>query len=185
MVQAKFDPALALKFDLDRGTVSQAGAGARVILPVEVLAKLIEATNAEATRDAGHHLGAELGRRVLTSLGDDASGAAPEAVLEHLGGELALLGFGSLHFERWGQALVFVVQDGALPPAADDFVAAIFDGALLRLFGKNTRAVRLAREDGQARYLISSSSAADRVAGWLSAGVPWGEALTRLQGARA
>ncbi len=184
MVQAKFDPALALKFDLGRGAVSQVGVGPRLILPVEVLTKLLESAGADAARDAGHHLGAEIGRRVLATLGDDLSDAAPEVVLEHLGGELALLGLGSLGFERWGQALVFVVQ-GGLPEAADDFVAALFDGALLRLLGKSTRAVRVARGDGQVRYLMASVSAADRVAGWLSAGVPWGEALTRLQGARA
>lgn len=184
MVQAKFDPALALKFDLGRGTVSQVGAGPRLILPVEVLTRLVEGADAEAVRDAGHHLGAEVGKRVLGSLGD-VSRAEPASVLEHLGGELALLGLGSLSLERWGQALVFVHEHGALPEAAEGLVAAIFDGALLRLFGASARAVRVARADGRVRYLISNQRAADRVADWLSAGVPWGEALTRLQGASA
>ena len=43
-----------------------------------------------------------------------------EDVLDHLGGELALLGLGSLGLERWGRALVLTVE-GA--PSANSSIA--------------------------------------------------------------
>lgn len=180
MVQAKFDPALALKFDLGRGTLSQVGGGARVIVPAEVLARLLEGASEEVCHDAGQQLGTDLGRRVASGLGD-IDGAPPDRVLEFLGGELALMGLGSLGFERWGRALVFSVVDSPLGPGADSFVAGLFDGAMLRLYGKNTSSVCLGRVGKRVRFLVSGQGAASRVKGWLEDGVHWGEILTRLQ----
>jgi len=181
MVQAKFDPALALKFDLGRGTVSQSGAGARLVLSADVVAALLKGAPAEVVRDAGQQLGTELGRRVQPSLGEIAE-TPPERVLEFLGGELALLGLGGLGLERWGQALVFSLVDNPLGAAGDDFMCALFDGALLRIYGKATRVVCVKREGERARYLVCSERAAAQVTSWLGAGVGWGDALTRLQG---
>ncbi|MEZ4230314.1 MAG: hypothetical protein R3B89_14170 [Polyangiaceae bacterium] len=180
MVQAKFDPALALKFDLGHGTLSQVGGGARVVMPTDVLARLLEGASEEVCRDAGQQLGTDLGRRVASGLGDSDQ-APPERVLEFLGGEMALMGLGSLGFERWGRALVFSVVDSPLGPSADAFVAALFDGVMLRLYGKNTSAVCLGRVGKRVRFLVSGQSAANRVKAWLDEGVHWGEILSRLQ----
>lgn len=183
MVQAKFDPALALKFDLGRGTLSQVGGGARVLLPADVLARLLEGASEQVCRDVGQQLGTDLGRRVGLAMGDGDT-AAPERVLEFLGGEMALMGLGSLGFERWGRALVFSVVDspfGTNPSSADSFMAAVFDGAMLRLYGKTTNSICLGRVGKRVRFLVSGQSAANRVQGWLDAGVHWGEILSRLQ----
>ncbi len=180
MVQAKFDPALALKFDLGRGILSQVGGGSRVVMPADVLARLLEGAPEEVCRDVGQHLGTDLGRRVGSGLGDTES-AAPERVLEFLGGEMALMGLGSLGFERWGRALVFSVVDSPLGTGADSFMAGLFDGAMLRLYGKNTTSVCLGRVGKRVRFLVSGQGAANRVKGWLDDGVHWGEILSRLQ----
>ncbi len=179
MVQAKFDPALALKFDLGRGTVSQSGAGARLVLSAEVVAALLKGAPADVVRDAGQQLGTELGRRIQPSLGE-LSQAPPERVLEFLGGELALLGLGGLGMERWGRALVFALVDNPLGAAGDDFMCALFDGALLRIYGKATRAVCVKRDGERARYLICGERAATQVTTWLGEGLGWGDALARL-----
>ncbi|MCA9644806.1 MAG: hypothetical protein H6718_10640 [Polyangiaceae bacterium] len=180
MVQAKFDPALALKFDLGRGTLSQVGGGSRVILPADVLTRLLEGASEQVCRDVGQHLGTDLGRRAGLAMGDSDT-AAPERVLEFLGGELALMGLGSLGFERWGRALVFSVVDSPFGTSADSFMAALFDGAMLRLYGKTTSSICLGRVGKRVRFLVSGESAAKRVKGWLDSGVHWGEVLSRLQ----
>jgi hypothetical protein len=175
----RFDPTHSLEFNLDRGSVKLSGSLERVLLPADALAALVRAADGETRRDFARRLGTEAGRRVAERL--DAS-ASPEAVVEHLGGEVALMGLGSLGFERWGRMLVVTVQGSPLRGEGDEILAGVVEGALQRAFGRTASVVPLQRDDTLARLLVVSSGAADRVREWLGSGVSWGDVLSRLNG---
>jgi len=101
-------------------------------------------------------------------------------VVEHLGGELALMGLGSLGLERWGQALVLSMSHSPLGAAGDLLLGAVLEGAMQRSFGRDVVAIKLVRDMDQVRFLIAGHSGAHKVNGWLSQGVSWGDALSRL-----
>ncbi len=153
--------------------------GERVLVPVAALAALCKGADADARSDFGRSLGTEAGRRVAERLGDTAR-AEIEAVVEHVGGELALMGFGSLELERWGRALVLTISDSPFGAAGDDLLAALLEGVFQRAFARDASAVRLMREDTRARFLITSRGGAQKVRDWLASGTPWGDALTRF-----
>lgn len=180
MAEARFNPSHSVHFDFARGLVSLGAAGSRLLLPAELLDALLVAVP-EATRaDVGQRLGIELGRRVLEHLGASPADASIEGVVEHLGGELALSGLGSLGVERWGQALIVTLSDCPLGATADPLVGWILEGALQRLFGRDVRAVPLGRIGAVARLLIVGPDTAAQVVGWLRAGASWTVALGRL-----
>ena len=115
----RFDPTHSLEFNLDRGSVKLSGSIERVLLPADALAALVRGADVETRRDFARRLGTEAGRRVAERLDGNASA---EAVVEHLGGEVALMGMGSLGFERWGRMLVATVQGSPAIAASDIFV---------------------------------------------------------------
>src|SRR5689334_2855860 len=116
MAESRFDPAQAVKFDFGTGQVSLDGA-ARLLVPPDALLALCRGAGGEAARDFGRRLGTELGRRVSSRIGIDR--ASVDVVIEHLGGDLALLGLGSLGAERWGRALVLTVKSSPLGSEGD------------------------------------------------------------------
>lgn len=175
----RFDPTHSLEFNLDRGSVKLSGSFERVLLPADALAALVRGADAETRRDFARRLGTEAGRRVAERL--DAS-ASPESVVEHLGGEVALMGLGSLGFERWGRLLVVTVQGSPLRGEGDEILAGVVEGALQRAFGRTASVVPLQRDDSLARLVVVSSGSAERVRGWLGEGVSWGDVLVRLNG---
>ncbi|HEV8549197.1 MAG TPA: hypothetical protein VGQ57_09215 [Polyangiaceae bacterium] len=175
----RFDPTHSLEFNLDRGSVKLSGSIERVLLPADALAALVRGADPETRRDFARRLGTEAGRRVAERL-DGSTGA--EAVVEHLGGELALMGLGSLGLERWGRVLVVTVQGSPLRGEGDEILAGIVEGALQRGFGRTASVVPLERDDSLVRLAVVSGATAERVRGWLGSGVKWGEVLTRLNG---
>src|SRR5205085_12100324 len=98
-----FDPTHSVQFDLDRGRISMPGSDSRLLVPAEALGRLCAGASEDSVKDFGRGFGTEIGRRVAARLGDAVS---VQAMVEHLGGELALAGFGSLGIEVWGRALV-------------------------------------------------------------------------------
>ena len=131
-------------------------------------------------RDFGHRLGTEAGRRVADQLGDSLRSAGVEGFVEHLGGNLALLGLGSVSLERWGKALVFVVTGSPLGGAGDGLLAAVLEGALQRCLGREPRLVVLGRDADHVRLLAAGDKGAAKMRTWLGQGVSWGDALARL-----
>jgi hypothetical protein len=103
-----------------------------------------------------------------------------DTVVEHLGGELALVGLGSLGLERWGRALVLVVDQSPLGAEGDGLLEALLEGALEAAAGRAVRALRLGRDAVRARFLIGGAAGVEKVRAWLAEGVPWGDALVRL-----
>jgi hypothetical protein len=173
----RFDPTHSLEFNLDRGTVKLSGSLERIVLPADALAALVRGADQEARRDFAHRLGTEAGRRMAERLD---AGATLEAVVEHLGGEIALMGLGSLAFERWGAALVATVQASPLRAEGDELLAGVLAGALQRAFGRSTGVVVLQRDDSLVRLLLVSSGTADRVRAWLGSGATWTDVIARL-----
>lgn len=175
----RFDPSQAVKFDMGRGRIQLGGPAARVLIPSDALLPLLDSAGPEAARDFGRRLGTELGRRAAERFGE---GASPDSVVEHLGGEAALVGLGSLAFERWGRALLLVITGSPLGASGDGILAAIYEGALQRGLRRTVSIVPLMREADSARLLVASEAAADKVRGWLAAGEDWGAALAKLHG---
>src|SRR4051794_1922332 len=103
-----WNPTHAVRFEIRRGRVSVGGDAARLLIPPEALLQLFAGAGKESVRDFGRRLGTELGRRIASRL----DGSSPvSTMVEHLGGELALSGLGSLGVEIWGRALVFTVDE--------------------------------------------------------------------------
>jgi hypothetical protein len=185
MPDARFDPRTAVTFDLVHGLVAVGDATAHVVVPAGALGVLCGAAGAEATVAFGRALGEAIGTRVASRLRtrEAARAAAVEEVLEALGAEVAVTGLGSLSIERWGQALVLVVDHApALGPHADELAAALLEAALRALTGRDARVGLLGREGGRARFLVASAAAIARVRAALAAGRGWGEALVALHG---
>ncbi len=174
----RFNPSGYVSFDLVRGRVDLSGD--HVLVAAEALINLCLAAGDEAARDFGRSLGTAMGRRVAERLGDGVASASLEEVLDHLGGELALSGFGSLGLERWGKALVLTVDGGPFGQRLDPLLSAVLEGALQRAFGRDCRAAKLTRDDQKVRFLIASPLGASKVTEWLSGGESYGGALARL-----
>jgi hypothetical protein len=182
MNHVPFDPSKAVTFDLARGLVQQEGAPSGLIVPAESLAALARAAGPEASRAFGRGLGEAIGRRVAGHLAeaDGVRAAGASAVVEHLGGELAMTGLGSLSLERWGRALVLVIDQSPLGAGGDALLETVLAAALEAAMGEPSAVVGLARDGVRARFLVTGPAGADKVRAWLNEGISWGDALVRL-----
>jgi hypothetical protein len=180
MARQEFCPEGAVSFDLGRGHVELDGAAARVLVPVDALLDLCRAAGPEVLKDFGRRLGSEAGRRVAARLADGLKNAAIETVVEHLGGDLALIGLGSMGTERWGSALVVTFSQSPLGHAGKAILAAVVEGALQRAFSRDVTAVPLCEEGDEVRLLVVNPKAEQTVVAWLDQGVSWGDVLGRL-----
>ncbi len=181
-----FDPSKAVTFDLSQGLVHLEGAPSRLLVPAEALRALAEAAGPEAAAAFGRAMGEAMGRRAASRLGagTGVQEAPVEAVVEHLGGELALAGRGSLGLERWGRALVLVVDQSPLGAGGDGLLGAALSAALEAAAGREVRTLLLGRDAVRARFLVGGAAGVAKVQAWLGEGVPWGEALVRLHAPR-
>ncbi len=181
MASPPFDASKAVTFDLSRGEIRKDDDERRVLISARAVAALCQAAGADATSRFGQTLGESIGAAIATRFersAGDARGASIESIVEHLAGELAVAGLGTVSIERWGRALVLVVDHAS---ADGDKVLAPLLGAMVSRAAKvQARCVRLSREGDRARFLVAGEVGAGKVRDWLSAGVPWGEALVRL-----
>jgi hypothetical protein len=183
MEQPAFDPSASVQFDLGRGVVSLDGSHARVLVPSDLLLELCRSAGPEARRGFALRLGSEAARRVATRLAGQLEQASILSVVEHLGGDLALLGLGSLSVERWGRALVLKVEASPFGADGDELLAAVFEGALNNLFGREPTVLVLNRQAELVRLLVVNQTTAAAVRESLAAGVKWGDVLSRLHDA--
>jgi hypothetical protein len=177
-----FDPTRAVRFELSKGSIFTAGERV-VLLPAAALEEIVKAGGETAGAAVGLMVGAACGRRVAARLGGVAqvNAAALEAIIYELNGEISLTGLGSLSLERWGRAMVLVIEGAAA--SSDRMVSATIEGALHAATGRDVGCVALSRgEDEKVRVLVTNRPNADRVREWLAGGVTWGDALARLQG---
>ena len=182
-----FDMSGALRFDLARGRVSLGGVAARVVLPVEALSLLCRGLSDAQLSDFGHGVGNIVGQRVVERIGQNLSTLETPELVDHLGGELALMGLGSLTVEFWGRAMVisvvdspFVFGDGNRPDHGDVLLSSVLAGALLRITSRELAVVPLTRSDNAVRFVVCSPVAKEHIESWLSEGCHYGEALARL-----
>jgi hypothetical protein len=195
MAVARFRPDHDVTFDLAHGLVHLEGAPARVLVPADALCALCAAAGEEAAATFGRAMGRSMGARVAARLAPlaeadeahpgeaGARAASIETMVDHLGAELSLAGLGSLGIERWGHALVIVVDHSPLGAGGDGLLEAVVGEAVGAATGRPVRAVLLARDGARARLLMTNGAVAERVRGWLRSGVVWGEALARLHAA--
>jgi hypothetical protein len=182
MASPPFDASKAVTFDLSRGQIQKEDES-RLLVSAKALVSLCQAAGPEATTAFGHAAGSAIGEAVAKRFeraGADTKGASIESVVDHLGGELAIAGFGALSIERWGRALVLLVDRGPSGAEGDKLLAALLASAVSKATKVEARCVRLARDGDRARFLIAGPKGAEKVRDWLMSGVSWGEALVRL-----
>lgn len=190
MSSPEFDPSEAVTFDLAFGHVHLDGAPTRVMVPADALLALCEAAGEDEAANLGHAIGDAMGRRVAVRLGPDPDKRAEavraagfERAVSELAGELALIGLGALSAERWGRALVFVVDQCPMGDGGDPLVAVILQAALRALTGNaQARMLPLVREGARSRFLLVSGAAVEGVRERLERGESWGAVLAALHG---
>lgn len=188
MATKPFEPSEAVTFDLELGHVHLDGAPHRMLVPSDALLALCQAAGEEATAEFTHALGVAFGKRVAVRLGRETDqepaaavrAASLEAIVNGLAGELALAGMGSLGAERWGKALVLVVDQSPLGDEGDGVVAGVLEGALRAMSDAPMRLVRLQRDGVRVRMLVVSGATAGAVRAKIDGGEPWGAVLAAL-----
>jgi hypothetical protein len=179
MTDSLFDLTQAVRFDLESGSVRARGEEERlVLLPATALANLLLYASADAGAGLGRAVGESIGRRVAARL---AGGSTPtiEGFTTALAGEAAVAGIGVLSVERWGRALVVVIEQSPLPAS---LMAPLVAGALELGAGRKAYAALLMHGESASRVLVASEGGIERVRGWIASGVSWGDALVKLQG---
>jgi hypothetical protein len=151
-----------------------------LLVSADALISLLRSAGPAAETDFGKQLGTEIGRLVSERLGSVDS-ASIEEIAEHLGGELALLGLGSLTVEQWGRALVLRFDHCPLAREGAPLLARVIEGAVQRALSRTVTAVVVDSEEDVVRVALLGGQAAERVSRWLSSGVGYAEALGRLQ----
>jgi hypothetical protein len=177
-MDTSFDPTRAVAFDLARGQVTLQG-GATVLVSADVLAELCSGLDESALRRFGAALGKHAGGRVRARL---SAGPPPtlDVMVDHLGGELSLGGFGSFGMERWGDALVVKVDGCPLGSASATLMSAYVEAALRAVAGRDVHAPLLEQGDKSFRLLLCNEVAKGKLSGWLSGGRSFGDALAAL-----
>jgi hypothetical protein len=105
-----------LRFDLNRGRISNRDGDAFVLVPLAVMSELCRELSEDSLTSFGYAMGTEIGRRLSqrASSPGDLPTASLNDVVAALGDELATAGLGTLGVEIWGSALVFTLYDAVL-----------------------------------------------------------------------
>jgi hypothetical protein len=172
-----FDPTNAVRFELPRGAVFASKGDDRLLLvPAGALADLVQAAPPEAAAALGRALGTAIGKRAVARIEHPAA-ASVEQFVTQLAGECALAGVGLLTLERWGRAMVLLLEGS---PLDDRLLSPLFSAAIEASTGRSAPTLLLARDGKVARVLVASATAVQRAGDWLAGGTAWGEVLTRL-----
>jgi hypothetical protein len=176
MAVSSFDATGAVQFDLSHGAVRAGSEREPVLLvPCSALDELALTAPAEA-EVLGRALGTAIGKRAASRLSDP-RGASIEAFVTQLAGECAIAGVGVLSVERWGRALVVVIEESSL---AGPLLAPLVSAALEAALGKRVSVGLLSRDARVARVLVASEGAVSRALEGIAAGTPWGDVLAKL-----
>jgi hypothetical protein len=173
----RFDPSRSIVVDLAHGQLMDDEGTARLNLPAHHLVRLCEQAGEAAARDFSMALGTDLGRRIVDRLGDLKERASVEDWVEHLGGQLALVGLGDLTSEQWGKALVLRVKGS--PKGLTQIISNVLTGALSRALGRAVAMVPFERND-DAAFLVLSPASARKIQQLAHDGVALGQAIDQL-----
>lgn len=172
-----FDPGGYFAFDLARGAVHTRHGERVLVLASDVLGPLVSTAVRQGDLTAVRMLGKRIGEDAARSLGGDVKAAAPEAVVTHASGMLSLLGWGTLVLERWGHALVLVLEGAPNLDAERLGLAALLGGVLTTLGGRDVACVPV----NGTRFVIVHPSIAEAVWGWSKEGKDLSSVIARLQ----
>jgi hypothetical protein len=175
--ETSFDPGGYLAFDLARGAVHTRHGERVLVLSADVLGPLVSTAARHGDLTAVRALGKHIGEDAARSLGRDARGATPEAVITHIGGTLALLGWGTLSLERWGGALVLSLHGAPVLDAERLGLAALLGGMLTSLGGQDVACVPVT---SGARFVVVHPGVAETVWGWAKEGLELSSIISRL-----
>lgn len=184
-----FDPAQALRIDLARGQLAlsglDSGSASRMLVPLDSMIDLLSSCEPEAITAFGAAIGTDIGRRIQTRLGSAIGQASLELYLEHLGGEVALMGLGNLSLERWGYAVVLVLQGLKDATALELLVSSLLEAALQRSLSRDVSVVSFGRppsadSEPALKFALLGSHAKDEVEQALASGKSYGDVLTHL-----
>jgi len=170
----------AVTFDLARGSVSAMGSERTVLVPVDALFDLVSAVDAEVAESVGKGIGRAIGERLGRDLGgpEGIRKAALDSVINAMAFELSVAGLGVFGIERWGRAMVLVVEHA--PRLGGTFLVKVLEGTLEAATQTSVSCMLLAADPVQ-RVLVASQSATERVRAFIREGTPWAEALSLLQ----
>jgi ribosomal protein L18 len=168
-----------LRFDLTTGQVKTDSGERWLLIPLSALDELTQTAGAASAGRLARSLGVSIGRRAATKLGsiDGVRGASLEAFVSELAFEVAVSGWGSLTLERWGKALVLVLDHA--PVKEHGVVASLLEGAIEAAAGREVHGAALAGE-GPVRVLLASEKTAEQARLWSAEGIAAGEVIARL-----
>jgi hypothetical protein len=174
---ADFDPGSYYAFDLARGSVVTKHGERVLVLSTATVGPLVSLAVKHGDLTAVRTLGKRIGEDATRSLGSDVQKATPEAVITHASGTLAVLGFGALTLERWGDALLIELA-GAPPLDGEQLgLAALLGGLLTSLGGRDIACVPVS---GAGRFLVVHPQIAEEVWTWAKEGRSLPEIVSRL-----
>ena len=172
MTEPRFDPTGFFDFDLSGGSVRARGGTRVLMLSDTVVAPLVSSAVASGDLTALRRLGRHIGEETRGSVGGTSDERAPDTVMGHAAGVLALFGWGQLVLERWGDALVARVS--SLPDIDESqlALAALLGGLFTALSQRDVACVPLMRADGGDRgaFILVDPGVAETVWGWAQAG---------------
>ena len=102
--------------------------------------------------------------------------------MTQLAGEAAVAGIGVVSIERWGRALVVLVEDS---PLVGTLLAPLVASAIESATGRRVSTTLLSRDEHVARIFVGGERAVSRVRESIASGEAWSEALGTLHGARS
>lgn len=178
-----------LRFDLNRGRISNRVGDAFVLVPIAVMSELCRELSEDSLTSFGYAMGTEIGRRLHQRVNSPSElpSATLNDVVSALGDELATAGLGTLGVEIWGEALVFTLQDAVLSfgagsglDRADSLLAALLSGVLMRAFSRDSNVVALGRTGRTARFVVCNPVTSEQVERWVAEQLSAPEVLARL-----
>lgn len=156
-----------------------------ILLSPAVVATLLERSpfSREIGRSSGEAI-AERARNRARTTDETLRGVDLGKVVDLVGGELALLGIGNLRIERWGKALLFVLDPCPLDARADQFLAGLIEGAVYVAGGREVGAAVIDRGEELVRLLVGTKSTVALAETMRNDGMLFTEVVSRLQGER-
>lgn len=167
MSEPTFDPGAFFTFDLRGGQVATRGGRRVLVLTDTVLAPLVGAAVANGDLTVVRRLGRHIGEEVRASLGGNADDVPVDVVLGHLGGVLSLFGWGRIHLDRWGDALVARVEHAPVIDAEQLALAALLGGLFSSVTGRDVACVPVGET---VEFILVAPGIAETVWGWARTG---------------
>jgi len=167
MAEPSFDPGAFFTFDLRGGQVATRAGRRVLVLSDTVLAPLVGAAVANGDLTVIRRLGRHIGEEIRSSLGGATDDVPVDVVLGHLGGVLALFGWGRIHIDRWGDALVARIEQAPMIDTEQLALAALLGGLFSSVTGRDVACVPVGEN---VEFILVAPAIAETVWGWARAG---------------